>query len=80
MDLYGKIRGAEVARPTQLIGSGNGLRRNLALRRVFEKRFGLKMMIPAHTEEAAYGAALFGLAAGGIFSDLNAARALIRYE
>lgn len=80
MDLYGKIRGAEAARPTQLIGSGNGLRRNLALRRVFEKRFGLKMMIPAHTEEAAYGAALFGLAAGGIFSDLNAARALIRYE
>ena len=38
------------------------------------------MLIPAHTEEAAYGAALFGLAAGGVFPDLDAARALIRYE
>ena len=80
MDLYVKIRRAGVSQPTQLIGSGNGLRRNLALRRVFEKRFGLKMLIPAHTEEAAYGAALFGLAASGISPDLNAARALIRYE
>ncbi|MBQ6372922.1 MAG: hypothetical protein IJJ45_00360 [Clostridia bacterium] len=80
MDLYDRILKAEVALPTQLIGSGNGLRRNLALRRVFEKRFGLKMQIPAHTEEAAYGAALFGLAAAGVYESLNAAQALIRYE
>lgn len=80
MNLYGRIMNAEVSRPIYLIGSGNGLRRNLALRRVFENRFGLKMMIPVHTEEAAYGAALFGLAAGGIFPDLSAAQKVIRYE
>ena len=80
MELYGRILKAEVNLPTRLIGSGNGLRRNPALRRVFEERFGLKMQIPAHNEEAAYGAALFGLAAGGVCPDLDAARALIRYE
>ena len=80
MDLYGRILKAEVTLPTQLIGSGNGLRRNPALRRVFERRFGLEMRIPVHTEEAAYGAALFGMAAAGIFPNLDAARALIRYE
>ena len=80
MELYGRMLRADLPRPTLLIGSGNGLRRNLALRRAFEDRFGLTMMIPAHNEEAACGAALFGLAAGGVFSDLDAARALIRYE
>ena len=48
-----------------LIGSGNGLRKNPALQRVAERAFGAPLRIPAHTEEAAYGAALFALVSAG---------------
>ena len=80
MDLYAKMLQAEVNRPTELIGSGNGLRRNAALRRAYERRFGLEMKIPAHNEEAAYGAALYGMVAAGLAKSLNEAQKLIRYE
>ena len=49
-----------------LVGSGNAVRRNPALRKILETRFGLPLQIPTHKEEAAFGAALFGyIAAGG---------------
>lgn len=68
------------ARPASfLVGSGNGLRRNLALRRAFEMTFGLPMQIPAHIEEAAFGAALYAMAAAGLKPSLQAAQRLIRY-
>ena len=41
----------------QLVGAGNGLRKNAALREVAEQRFGLSLMLSEHLEEAAYGAA-----------------------
>lgn len=47
----------------RIIGSGNAIRKNPALKRAFEKVFGMEMHIPKHTEEAACGAALFAMAA-----------------
>ena len=79
-DLYGMMRagGAEPAK--RLIGSGNAIRRNPALKRAMEAAFGLEMHIPAHAEEAAFGAALFGMTAAGVKASLRQAQALIRYQ
>ncbi len=65
--------------PTVLVGSGNGLLKNPALKRLFEQTFGMAMVSPAHQEEAAYGAALFALAASGARPSLAEAQKLIRY-
>ncbi|MBQ7603743.1 MAG: hypothetical protein IJU75_02200 [Clostridia bacterium] len=43
---------------TRLIGSGNGMRRNKALRRSVEKIFGMTVDLVGNEEEAAYGAAI----------------------
>ena len=67
-------------RPEMLVGSGNAMRRNPALQRAFERRFGLPVQIPAHQEEAAYGAALYGMTAAGLTKTLEEAQQLIRYE
>lgn len=46
-----------------LVGSGNAVRNNPALREILKRRFGLELLIPIHKEEAAFGAALFGYVA-----------------
>lgn len=63
-----------------LVGSGNGIRKNKALIEAAEAAFGAKMKIPAHIEEAAFGAALFGMAATGKFGNTNDIKRIIRYE
>ena len=68
------------AHPGKLVGSGNGLRRNPLMQRMAEGLFGLKLLIPAHMEEAAYGAALCAMAASGAKPSLKDAQKLIRYE
>lgn len=70
--------GAQPAR--SMIGSGNAIRRNPALRRAFEKVFRMPMRMPAHQEEAACGAALAAMAAAGIKDTLAQAQALIRCQ
>ena len=50
------------------------------IRRAFELAFGMPLLVPAHDEEAAFGAALYGMAAAGLTPTLAAAQALIRYE
>lgn len=64
----------------RLVGSGNAIRRNPALKRAFERVFGMEMMIPAHEEEAAYGAALVGMAAAGIKGSVAEAQRMMRYR
>ena len=64
---------------TVLVGSGNGLRRNPLMRQIAEGLFGLALQIPAHMEEAAYGAALCALAASGRVKNLGEAQRMIRY-
>lgn len=62
-----------------MVGSGNGLRKNPLMRRLAEEMFGLKLHIPAHMEEAAYGAALCALMASGRVKSLSDAQRMIRY-
>ncbi len=63
-----------------LVGSGNGIRKNPALVKIFEQQFGASMKIPAHVEEAAVGAALFAMVATGDFGTSDDVRKLIKYE
>ncbi|MBQ1988301.1 MAG: hypothetical protein II234_00155 [Clostridia bacterium] len=62
-----------------IVGSGNGIRKNKKLAEIAENRFLSELKIPAHTEEAAYGAALFGMISAGIFKDSTSAKKLISY-
>ena len=78
-DLYLEMLRAGAKMPEVLIGSGNGLRKNPALRRAFELKFGMPLLIPAHDEEAAFGAALSAMAASGLKPTLRDAQRLIRY-
>ncbi len=43
-----------------LYGSGNGIRKNPAMQKAIEKRFGRKLILSEEKEEAATGAALYG--------------------
>lgn len=65
--------------PLRLYGSGNGIRKSRALRQIFERALNLPMQIPAHREEAAYGAALFSAASAGLAS-LEDLQKNIQYE
>lgn len=71
-DMYAKM-GVE---KSGIVGSGNGVRKNKALVRIFEEKFGGTMKMPAHLEEAAVGAALFSLVASG---KCKTAQKMIKY-
>ena len=75
-ELYGMYGEMNVKR-NSLVGSGNGVRKNAALVKIAEESFNSAMKIPAHLEEAAVGAALFGLVANGTFETANDAQKLI---
>lgn len=62
-----------------IVGSGNGIRKNKALGKIANDMFLSELKIPAHTEEAAFGAALFGMISAGIFKDSATAKKLISY-
>lgn len=64
----------------RLVGSGNGLRRNPLMQSIAEQIFDLKLQIPAHLEEAAFGAALCAMAASGRKSSFAEAQRLIHYQ
>ena len=78
-ELYGQM--PLFAPAAGLVGSGNGIRKNPVLRRYLEEQFGLKLKLPAHREEAAFGAAVFASAAAGVYTDIPTAQAaMIQYE
>ena len=63
----------------RIVGSGNGLRLNAALRKCLEQAFGAPIAIGQVREEAAVGAALTAAVAVGIYPDIaTASRALVR--
>lgn len=78
-DFYREMTAMTGRTAAVLVGSGNGLRRNPLMRRVAEDMYGLPLRIPAHMEEAAYGAALCAMAAAGRVRSLAEAQAMIRY-
>ena len=53
-----------------LVGSGNGIRRNEALQKIFSERFNMPLTLSPFEEEAAYGAALFALTCIGSFGNV----------
>lgn len=64
----------------RLVGSGNGLRKNRLLQRIFSDAFAMPMLIPLYEEEAAYGVALLSQVALGAHASLEAAQTLIPYQ
>lgn len=62
-----------------IVGSGNGIRKNKALIKETEKRFGYNLKIPCHTEEAAFGAALYGKISADYYKNMSEARRLIKF-
>lgn len=65
---------------SQLVASGNAVRRNPALVKAVRNVFHLPVRIPAHQEEAAFGAALFGAAAAGYERLEKLQQRCIRYQ
>lgn len=59
--------------PSVLVGSGNGVRNNPLLAGIIADSFGLPLRVPAHREEAAYGAALLAGVGAGVIADLDEA-------
>ena len=62
-----------------LAATGNAVRKNPVLLRVIEDVFGIPPRLPRHTEEAGFGAALYGAVSAGLL-DEKEARDLIRYR
>ena len=60
-----------------IVGSGNGIRKNKALVKIFEEKLGAKMKIPAHLEEAAVGAAMFAMISCGAFKNAKEVQMII---
>jgi len=56
-------------RVSTLVASGNGVRRNGALRRMLERRFGLPLVLPDGLEEASRGAAICAGVGCGLYPD-----------
>lgn len=64
-----------------LVSSGNAVRKSSVLRHYLKEFFGMKLFVPAHTEEASFGAAIFASVAVGIYpSTFDAAKTMIHYE
>ena len=62
-----------------IVGSGNGVRKNPAFIKIVEKKFGRTLKVPLHTEEAAFGAALYGLVCCGAYKNAREVQKLISY-
>jgi len=66
--------------PATLVGAGNGLRKNSILADAVARRFGQNAVVTQHREEAAFGAALVGGLAAGVFLSLDDAGRLVRHQ
>ncbi len=58
MELYNMVEKIIPSDRTVLVASGNGVRKNPVLRQILQAVFGLPLCMPAHQEEAAFGAAM----------------------
>jgi sugar (pentulose or hexulose) kinase len=77
--LYDNAVAVGAGERSTLVGAGNGVRKNVVLKEIAERTFGLEMRVPAHTEEAAYGAAMQAMVLGGSRKDLIDAGEVIQY-
>jgi sugar (pentulose or hexulose) kinase len=79
LDQIFSITGQPASSPT-LVGAGNGLRENSVLADAVARRFGAAAVVTRHREEAAFGAALVGGVAEGVFSSLDEAGRLVQHQ
>ena len=56
---------------TELVGSGNAVRKNPALRLALKRVFGMTPQLPDTCEEAACGAAMYSAAASGAVGSIS---------
>lgn len=63
-----------------IVGSGNGIRKNEALMETVQNIFGYTLKIPCHTEEAAFGAALYGMISCGCCKNMADVSKFIKYR
>jgi sugar (pentulose or hexulose) kinase len=77
---YDAMRPHLTAARTRLVGAGNGVRENALLTELLSKAFGLPVEVPAHREEATFGAALLAARRAGLLPNAETAGHLIRYE
>jgi len=73
-DLYLPAREKGKACHSTLVGSGNAIRKNEALKRILSEKFNMSLTLPSYPEEAAYGAALFALTSTGFFKNVSEAQ------
>jgi len=59
------------AQITKAAVSGNGIRKNPAMRQLVEQKLGLPLFMSAIEEEAAFGAAIYAGAASGRFNSIQ---------
>jgi sedoheptulokinase len=64
----------------KLVCSGNGIRKNSALRKVVSSMFGCEIKIPLFEEEASFGAALAASVACGMSENITQACKMIKYK
>lgn len=64
---------------TGIVASGNAMRKNPVLRKICADLFGKNLLLPLRTEEAAFGAALFGGVSAGVILRKDS-YAQIRYQ
>lgn len=80
-DIYEKMQASGPKALGKMAGSGNAIRKSPVLQSYLEEIFGLDLLVPAHTEEAAFGAALFAAVAAGKYESLQKAQnELISYK
>jgi sugar (pentulose or hexulose) kinase len=78
-DRYDGLPALSARTPSVLVGSGNGIRKNAALQRMFSRKFDMTVKIPAHGEEASFGATLFALVGAGAYPSMEEAQKMIHY-
>ena len=79
-ELYTLFEGFDI-KGNVLVSSGNAVRKSSVLRHYLEELFGMKLSVPAHTEEASFGAAIFASVTAGIYNDtFEAAKTMIHYQ
>lgn len=74
-DLYAKIPAARRRTVRCIVGSGNAVRLNPAIRAILRRTFGVRVVVPEHREEAARGAALAAGVGAGVVPGTRAAAA-----
>ncbi len=79
MALKDMVRKEVVSKMQYLVGSGNGMRKNVVLREIASRIFQKAISIPSNEEEAAIGAAVNVAVAAGVLSGFSEAHSLIQY-